>query len=124
MVNHNFKFYYHNRFGWFRLFGIGLKWKDTSIHRLIFSERNGHSIGIQLGKWRIGYLPVFVSILSIVLLPSCVDNTTSTIKRENEAQQRIYGKESTLYKGIGYYIIEVDGVEYIASSKGGICPLI
>jgi hypothetical protein len=50
-------FYYQNRFGWFRLFGRGLKWKDTSIHGLMFSERNGYSKGIQIGKWRIGYLP-------------------------------------------------------------------
>ncbi len=50
-------FYYYNRLGWFRLFGRGLKWKDTSIHKLIFSERNGYSKGFQIGKWRIGYLP-------------------------------------------------------------------
>ena len=50
-------FYYNNRFGWFRFFGRGLKWKDTSIHRLTFSERNGYSKGIQISKWRISYLP-------------------------------------------------------------------
>lgn len=50
-------FYYHNRFGWFRLFGRGLKWKDTSIHGLMFSETNGYSKGVQIGKWRIGYWP-------------------------------------------------------------------
>jgi hypothetical protein len=49
-------FYYHNRLGWFRLFGKGLKWKDISIHGLIFSERNGYSKGVQIGKWRIGLL--------------------------------------------------------------------
>ena len=50
-------FYYHSRFGWFRLFGRGLKWKDTSIHELLFSERNGYSRGVQVGRWYIGYLP-------------------------------------------------------------------
>jgi hypothetical protein len=49
------KFYSHNRFGWFRFFGIGLKWKDTSIHRLMFSERTGHR-GFRIGKWYIGKL--------------------------------------------------------------------
>lgn len=49
-------FYYHNRFGWFRIFGKGLKWKDVSIHRLTFNERNGYSKGIQIGKWYIGIL--------------------------------------------------------------------
>ena len=50
-------FYYNNRFGWFRLFGRGLKWKDTSIHGLMFSERNGYAKRLQIGKWCIGYLP-------------------------------------------------------------------
>lgn len=50
-------YYHHNRFGWFRLFGRGLKWKDTLIHGLTFSERNGYKKGLQIGKWRIGYLP-------------------------------------------------------------------
>ena len=63
-------------------------------------------------------------LLAVVLLSSCADNSTSTVKRENEAQQRIYGKESTVYNGREYHIIEVDGVEYIASFGGGICPLV
>jgi len=49
--------YYHKRFGWFRLFGRGLKWKDTTIHKLMFSERNGYSKGIDIGVWRISYVP-------------------------------------------------------------------
>ena len=49
-------FYYFNRFGWIRLFGKGLKWKDTSIHTLLFSERNGYSKAINIGCWRISYL--------------------------------------------------------------------
>lgn len=63
-------------------------------------------------------------LLAVVLLSSCADNSTNTIKRENEAQQRIYGKESTVYNGREYHIIEVDGIEYIASYGGGICPLV
>lgn len=49
-------FYYLNRFGWFRLFGVGLKWKDISIHRLIFSERQKITKAITIGKWRISFL--------------------------------------------------------------------
>jgi hypothetical protein len=49
-------FYHQNRFGWFRLFNNGLTWKDTSIHGLMFSERNNYVKGVQLGKWRIGLL--------------------------------------------------------------------
>ena len=49
-------FYYYNRFGWFKLFGRGLKWKDTSIHGKIFSERSGFSKGFQIGKWYVSYL--------------------------------------------------------------------
>jgi hypothetical protein len=50
-------FYYHERFGWFRLFGRGLKWKDSSIHGLMFSERNGYAKAIQIKKWHISYVP-------------------------------------------------------------------
>jgi hypothetical protein len=63
-------------------------------------------------------------LLVAVLFVGCADNSTTTVKRENEAQQRIYGKESTVYNGREYHIIEVDGVEYIASFGGGICPLV
>jgi hypothetical protein len=54
-------FYYNNRFGWFRIFGVGLKWKDVTIHPLLFSERYGYSKGLQIGKWRIGCLPTKLS---------------------------------------------------------------
>lgn len=43
--------------GWFRIFGIGLHWKDTSRHTLSFSERNGYKKMIKIGTWRIGFLP-------------------------------------------------------------------
>ena len=34
-----FSFFYTKRFGWIRLFNIGLSFKDVSIHDLTFSER-------------------------------------------------------------------------------------
>ena len=37
--------------GWFRLFGIGLGWKDTRRIPLSFSERNGHKKHWMLGAW-------------------------------------------------------------------------
>ena len=49
-------FYYHNRFGWFRLFGKGLKWKDVTIYELIFSERQKLTKVLTIGKWRISFL--------------------------------------------------------------------
>jgi len=48
--------YYSNGIGWFRFFGRGLRWKDITRHRLLFSERYGYSKAITIGKWRIGYL--------------------------------------------------------------------
>lgn len=51
-----FSYYYHNRFGWFRIFGRGLKWKDTSMHPLIFSERYGYAKFMRIGKWIVGVL--------------------------------------------------------------------
>ena len=49
-----FSFYYHGRFGWFRIFGKGLKWKDFSQYGLTFSERNYYDKWIKIGKWIIG----------------------------------------------------------------------
>jgi hypothetical protein len=39
-------FYYSNGFGWFRLFGKGLKWKDRS-------KFPGDDQGLRIGKWEI-----------------------------------------------------------------------
>jgi len=43
--------------GWFRVFGVGLAWKDTKRHRLYFSERNGYTKMVSFKNWRITYLP-------------------------------------------------------------------
>ncbi len=59
-----------------------------------------------------------------LLLVSCSDNYTSTVKRAGEKNQRLFGKESTIYNGVEYHIIEVDGVEYLATYRGGFYPLI
>lgn len=58
------------------------------------------------------------------LLFSCADNATTTTKRIGEPQQRIIGKEYTVYNGYGYQIIEIDSVEYLTTTGGGICPLL
>lgn len=55
-------YYYYNRFGYIRIFGKGLKWKDTTIHRLMFSERNKITKGLQIGKWRIGILKNYMEL--------------------------------------------------------------
>lgn len=62
------------------------------------------------------------AILSVIFY-SCADGITKTTKRDGEAKQRIIGKEYTVYEHHGYQIIEVDGIEYISSYSGGICPL-
>ena len=45
-----------NGFYWFRLFGIGLKFKDITKHNLLFSERNGFKKHLKINNWIIGYL--------------------------------------------------------------------
>lgn len=50
------QFYYNNDFGWFRVFGNGLLWKNIEKHPLLFSERNNIKKGIQIGKWYIRFL--------------------------------------------------------------------
>lgn len=49
-------YYYKDSFGWFRLFGKGLKFRDITKHEPIFSERNNHASYLQIKKWRIGFL--------------------------------------------------------------------
>ncbi len=51
-----FSMYYDDRFGWFRLLGKGLKFKDVTVHNLIFSERNGYKKFIKIKNWIISYL--------------------------------------------------------------------
>lgn len=58
-----------------------------------------------------------MSILSAILF------FTSCGKKDNDNTKRIIGKEHTTYKGMVYQIIEVDGVEYLCTHDGGICPL-
>lgn len=64
-----------------------------------------------------------IPLLVAVLLISCADNTTTTTKQPYELKQRIVGKEYTVYKGVGYQIIEIDSIEYISSTYGGVYPI-
>ena len=66
----------------------------------------------------------FYIVLFAVIFTSCVDNKTTTTKKQGEDKQRIIGKEHTVYNGRSYQIIEVDGVEYICRTEGGIYPLV
>jgi len=42
---------------WFRILGVGLSGKDTRLHPLLFSERNGYQKGLRLGNWMFHFLP-------------------------------------------------------------------
>lgn len=42
--------------GWLRVLRVGFGWKDTTKHRLTFSERNGYSKHLMIGKWSFGWL--------------------------------------------------------------------
>lgn len=46
-------FYKKVGFGWIRLFGRGLLFKDTTKHQMMFSERNGYMKKIIVGNWLI-----------------------------------------------------------------------
>jgi hypothetical protein len=41
---------------WVRIFGRGIHWKDTTKHGLLFSERNGQTKRLQIGKWSFRFL--------------------------------------------------------------------
>jgi hypothetical protein len=57
MKNKIMSYYIVCGFGWIRVFGIGIKWKDTTKHNLIFSERIGKKKYLKIGKYAFGYLP-------------------------------------------------------------------
>lgn len=47
-----FSWYIKRGFGWFRFFDKrGLHWKNIDQHRLTFSERNGNTKYVKIGKW-------------------------------------------------------------------------
>jgi hypothetical protein len=46
-------FHYNLRFGWIIFFKWRLSFKDTFLHGLTFSERNGYKKRIQVGIWSI-----------------------------------------------------------------------
>ena len=48
--------YYDNGIGWFRIFGYGLKFKDSNRHSLLFSERYRYTKWLRKGHWYIGLL--------------------------------------------------------------------
>lgn len=50
------KFYNKNGFGWIRIFGAGIKWKDITKHELLFSERGKYTKSFQVSKWRFSVL--------------------------------------------------------------------
>jgi hypothetical protein len=56
----------------------------------------------------------------IILLTGCIEVTPTP---DSEYYQRVQGKGGFVYRGVGYQIIEVDGIEYISCGNGGICPL-
>lgn len=51
-----FSKYKSDGFWWFRIFGYGLCGKDLTKHFLLFSERNGYTKTLRIGKWSITIL--------------------------------------------------------------------
>lgn len=43
--------YHSDNCGWFRLFGLGLTWKNLNKIELLFSERNGYIKGYKFKNW-------------------------------------------------------------------------
>ena len=64
-----------------------------------------------------------ITLLAIALI-SLASCSTTPIDPKAETSHRIIGKEHNVYEGIGYQIIEVDGVEYLNADHGGMCVLV
>lgn len=45
------------RNGWLRIFGVGLRWKDTRVVPTLFSERTGKVRSVRVGAWAVRWLP-------------------------------------------------------------------
>lgn len=48
--------YFRKNFGWFRLFGKGLSFKNIKYEKLSFSERIGKRKYLQINNWVIKYI--------------------------------------------------------------------
>lgn len=57
ILSHVISCHYDNSFFWIRIFKYGICIKDTNRHRLLFSDRNGSSKKLMIGKWCVKYLP-------------------------------------------------------------------
>lgn len=64
---------------------------------------------------------ILIAIVFIIFISGC---DTAQVDKNSEVSHRIIGKEYNVYDGTGYQIIEVDGVEYLSKTSGGICPLV
>ena len=63
-------------------------------------------------------LPLFaILVVGLISYASSSDEVSSQ-------DSRIILKDEAVAGGCYYIIIEVDGVEYITSGRGGICPLV
>ena len=51
-----FKLFTDDGIGFFRLFGVGIGWKDITRHGLMFSERNGYCSYFTIGNWMLWFV--------------------------------------------------------------------
>jgi hypothetical protein len=67
-----------------------------------------------------------ILMLAAGLFSSCENPVEENKKyfEDKSKSKRITGVEYLIYKGAGFYILKVDSVEYVASSYGGIYPLL
>ena len=56
MKNKIFSYYFEKKFGWIRIFGLGVKYKHIPTHPLLFSERNGYIKMLKINNWCVSKL--------------------------------------------------------------------
>lgn len=70
---------------------------------------------------------IFTILAFLSLISSCDDGSNSTpanIARKNPETGRLKVKEVIHNAYFTYEIVEVDGVEYLATNNGGLIPLV
>ncbi len=65
---------------------------------------------------------LIVAVGCLFLLMACTNITNGT-PEEVPVKSRIVGKDTKVIHGVRFFIIEVNGKEYLTSTRGGFQPL-
>jgi hypothetical protein len=113
---------------WFRIFGVGIHWKDVRTHKPLFSERNGLTWHLRIGHWSFGFLKRIKREPASVHLPYSGRFCIPPWSKDQVAALNRYQREGWMHPftcGSGNRTDEhhLDGEgKLVATKDGWICP--